>query len=226
MIDVVDLVRHRLTVVLCRRVALAQRHCEELGDEADRAAAGGSPRSSWTRRCRPRASAYAEYLEGKYGPGALDGMAQRLGEAAAADGLPLLDLRTLERRPNTFAAHRLLAGALEEGEDEEGELVQQTLQQRLGLDLLAAYWARGEDVGDREVLEGLAEAAGMPAERVVAALDDDLTATAVRLDERAGGQARHPRRPDLRVRPAVRGERRAAVAALAGRRRRRGLSGA
>ena len=61
--------------------------------------------------------------------------------------------------------------------------MQQALQQRLGLDLLEAYWARGEDVGDREVLERLAEAAGMPAERVVAAFDDDLTATAVRLDE-------------------------------------------
>ena len=126
----------------------------------------------------------ADYLQGKYGPGALDDMARHLGDAAAADGLPLLDLRTLARRPSTFAAHRLLAGALEEGEDEEGELVQQTKQQRLGLDLLAAYWARGEDVGDREVLEGLAQAAGMPAARVVAALDDDLTATAVRLDER------------------------------------------
>ncbi len=125
----------------------------------------------------------AEYLAGKYGPGALDGLAQHLGDAAAADGLPLLDLRTLERRPNTFLAQRLLAGALEEGEDEEGELVRQKQQQRLGLELLEAYWARGEDVGDREVLEGLAEAAGMPAERVVAAFDDDLTATAVRLDE-------------------------------------------
>jgi predicted DsbA family dithiol-disulfide isomerase len=126
----------------------------------------------------------ADYLEGKYGPGALDGMARHLGDAAAADGLPLLDPRRIARRPSTFAAHRLLAGALEEGEDEEGELVQQTRQQRLGLDLLAAYWARGEDVGDREVLEGLARAAGMTAARVVAALDDDLTATAVRLDER------------------------------------------
>ena len=89
----------------------------------------------------------------------------------------------LGRRPNTLLAHRLLLGALEEGEDEEGEGVQQALQQRLGLDLLEAYWARGEDVGDREVLERLAEAAGMPAERVVAAFDDDLTETAVRLDE-------------------------------------------
>jgi predicted DsbA family dithiol-disulfide isomerase len=110
-------------------------------------------------------------------------MARHLGDAAVADGLPLLDLRTLERRPNTFPAHRLLAGALEEGEDEEVELVQQPLQQRLGLDLLEAYWARGEDVGDRAVLERLAAAAGMPAERVAAALDDDVTATAVRLDE-------------------------------------------
>ena len=125
----------------------------------------------------------AEYLEGKYGPGALDAVGAHLSDAAAADGLALLDLSSLAHRPNTFLAHRLLAGALEEGEDEGGEPVSQTLQQRLGLGLLSAYWARGEDVGHREVLERLAEAAGMPAERVVAALDDDLSATAVRLDE-------------------------------------------
>jgi predicted DsbA family dithiol-disulfide isomerase len=110
-------------------------------------------------------------------------MAGHLGDAAAADGLPLLDLRTLERRPSTFLAHRLLAGALEEGEDEEGDVVRRSLQQRVGLGLLAAYWARGEDVGDREVVERIGEAVGMPAERVVAALDDDLTATSVRLEE-------------------------------------------
>jgi predicted DsbA family dithiol-disulfide isomerase len=132
----------------------------------------------------PEGVGFAEYLEGRYGPGAIDGLAQHLSEAAAAEGLPLLDLRTLERRPNTFAAHRLLAGALDEGEDEEGGRVQQKQQQRLGLELLEAYWARGEDIGDREVLERLAQAAGMPAERVVAAFDDDITATSVRLDER------------------------------------------
>ena len=122
---------------------------------------------------------FADYLEGKHGPGVLAGMAARLGDAAAADGLPLVDVRELERRPNTFLAHRLLAGALEEGED-----VEQTLQQGLGLGLLSAYWARGIDVGDRAVLEDLAGAAGMPAERVAAALDGDPTATAVRQDER------------------------------------------
>jgi predicted DsbA family dithiol-disulfide isomerase len=127
---------------------------------------------------------YEEYLESKYGPGALEGFARHLRDAAEADGLPLLDLHAIGRRPNTLLAHRLLAGALEEGESEDGEEVPQVLQRRLGMDLLAAYWARGADVGDREVLEDLAEAAGMPAERVVAALDDDLTATAVRLDER------------------------------------------
>ena len=125
-----------------------------------------------------------EYVEGRYGPGALEGMAQRLGQTATADGLPFLDLHELRRRPSTFSAHRLLAGALEEGEDDEGRPVDQTLQQRLGFGLLSAHWARGEDVGDREVLERLAEAAGMPEARVVAALDDDLTATSVRLDER------------------------------------------
>jgi predicted DsbA family dithiol-disulfide isomerase len=132
----------------------------------------------------PEGVGLAAYLEDKYGPGALGTVGARLRDAAAADGLSLLDLPLLERRPNTFLAHRLLAGALEEGEDEDGEPVQQTLQQRLGFGLLSAYWARGEDIGDREVLEHLAEAAGMPPARVVAALDDDLTATSVRLDER------------------------------------------
>jgi predicted DsbA family dithiol-disulfide isomerase len=75
-----------------------------------------------------------------------------------------------------------MAGALEEAERDGGEPAREELQQRLGLGLLSAYWARGEDVGDREVLERLAEAAGMPAERVAAALEDDLTTTAVRLD--------------------------------------------
>lgn len=110
-------------------------------------------------------------------------MQDNLAKAAASEGLPLLDLRELRVRPNTFLAHRLLAGALEEREDESGELVQQELNRRLGLGLLSAYWGRGEDVGDREVLERLAEAAGMPEARVVAALEDDLTATAVRLDQ-------------------------------------------
>lgn len=95
----------------------------------------------------------------------------------------MLALDELDVRPSTFLAHRLLAGALEEREDEHGDLVQQELNRRLGLGLLSAYWGRGEDVGDREALERLAAAAGMPEARVVAALEDDLTATAVRLDE-------------------------------------------
>jgi predicted DsbA family dithiol-disulfide isomerase len=132
----------------------------------------------------PEGVGWPEYLEEKYGPGAIDGLSASLARAAAADGLPLLGLHELRRRPSTFLAHRLLAGALEEREDENGELVHQELQRRLGLGLLSAYWGRGEDVGDREVLERLAEEAGMPAARVVAAFDDDLTATAVRLDER------------------------------------------
>jgi predicted DsbA family dithiol-disulfide isomerase len=110
-------------------------------------------------------------------------MQDSLGRAAAAEGLPLRDLHELSVRPNTMLAHRLLAGALEEREDEGGELVQQELNRRLGLGLLSAYWGRGEDIGDREVLERLADAAGMPEARVVAALEDDLTETAVRLDE-------------------------------------------
>lgn len=121
----------------------------------------------------------AEYLEGKYGPGALDGMAAHLGEAAAADGLPLIDLRQLQRRPSTFAAHRLLTAALDEGEE---------LQRALAEELLAAYWARGVDVGSRETLEQLAGASGMPAARVAHALDDAAAAAAVRAEERRAAE--------------------------------------
>ena len=131
---------------------------------------------------------WREYIEAKYGPGAVEGMGGHLAQAAVADGLPLVGLDDLARRPNTFLAHRLLAGALVEGEDEYGEPVDQKLQQRLGLGLLSAYWGRGEDVGDREVLERLAAAAGMPGDRVAAALEDDLTATAVRLEERRAAE--------------------------------------
>jgi hypothetical protein len=100
--------------------------------------------------------AYAEYLEGKYGPGALDAAGAHLRGAAAADGLSLLDLHELERRPSTFLAHRLLAGALEEGEDEDGELVQQPLQQRLGLGLLSVM---GENPPDSLLVPAWGEVA-------------------------------------------------------------------
>jgi predicted DsbA family dithiol-disulfide isomerase len=131
---------------------------------------------------------FSDYLEGKYGPGVLERMDGHLRGAAEADGLPLVELGALRRRPNTLLAHRLLAGALAESADDVAEPVDRRLQQRLGLSLLSAYWARGEDVGDRGVLERLAGAAGMSAARAAEALDDDLSAAAVRLDERRAGR--------------------------------------
>ncbi len=122
---------------------------------------------------------FAEYLEGRYGPGVLDGMAGRLAEAAAKDGLPLADVRDLTRRPNTFAAHRLLTAALEAGEP---------AQQALADALLTAYWARGEDIGAPSVLEELAVAAGMPAGWAAAALGDERLAAAVRAEERRASE--------------------------------------
>jgi predicted DsbA family dithiol-disulfide isomerase len=120
-----------------------------------------------------------EYLEGRYGPGAIDTIAARLDEAAAADGLPLVSLRGMTRRPNTFAAHRLSAAALGAGEQ---------MQQAVAEELLAAYWGRGTDIGARETLEELAGAAGMPAARVAAALDGDEIAAVVRAEERRAAE--------------------------------------
>ena len=166
----------------------------------------------------PEGVGYAEYLEGKYGPGALDAHGARTcATPRRRTACRSLDLRELERRPSTFLAHRLLAGALEEGEDEEGEPCSRRCSSASASACSPRYWARGEDVGEREVLERLAEAAGMPAERVVAALDDDLTATAVRLDERRAAKLGIRAVPTFVFGAPVRGERRAD----AGRARRR-----
>jgi predicted DsbA family dithiol-disulfide isomerase len=78
-------------------------------------------------------------------------------------------------RPNTFAAHRLLTAALEFGP---------SVQQALADGLFHAYWAEGRDIGDHEVLAGLAEAAGMPAARAAEVLDGDEFSAEVRAEER------------------------------------------
>src|SRR5674476_1255986 len=77
--------------------------------------------------------------------------------------------------PNTFGAHRLLTAALEEGE---------ARQQALADALFAAYWARGEDVGDAEVLAAVSEAAGLSRSWAATNLAGDVRVAAVRAEER------------------------------------------
>jgi predicted DsbA family dithiol-disulfide isomerase len=98
-----------------------------------------------------------------------------LAAAAAAEGLPLLDMTEMRVRPNTFAAHRLMTEALVQGSE---------TQQALADGLFAAYWAQGRDIGDPDVLAEVAEACDIPADRARALLAGDEHVAAVREEER------------------------------------------
>ena len=123
----------------------------------------------------PRAS-----LEAKYGPGAAEVLGARLAEVAEAEGLPMVALADMKVRPNTFDAHRLLTAALDDGE---------ARQQTLADALFAAYWARGEDVGDAEVLGAVSEAAGLSRSWALENLAEDARGAEVRAEERRAAEA-------------------------------------
>jgi len=122
----------------------------------------------------PRAS-----LEAKYGPGAAEILGGRLAEVAEVEGLPMVALAEIKVRLNTFGAHRLLTAALEEGE---------ARQQALADALFAAYWARGDDVGDAEVLAAVCEAAGFSRGWAAANLAADAQVAEVRAQERRAAE--------------------------------------
>jgi predicted DsbA family dithiol-disulfide isomerase len=115
-----------------------------------------------------------DHMKGKYPPDLIAEMHGRLAGIAHDEGLPMRDLGAPSVRPNTFDAHRLLAAALHGGV---------ALHQALGDELFAAYWARGENVGLRDVLANAAAAAGLSPERVATVLDGDDHAAAVRAEE-------------------------------------------
>jgi predicted DsbA family dithiol-disulfide isomerase len=116
-----------------------------------------------------------EYLEAKYDAATVAEIHERLAAVAAAEGLPLRDLGAAGRRPNTFAAHRLLTAALADGP---------AVQQALADGLFGAYWADGADIGDQDVLLEIAGAAGMAGERAREALSGEEAASAAHEEER------------------------------------------
>jgi predicted DsbA family dithiol-disulfide isomerase len=119
------------------------------------------------------------YLEAKYGPESLSGIAARLEGVARSEGLAMMPFAEMSLRPNTLAAHRVMTAALEDGEQ---------VQQALADALFAAHWARGEDIGDDGVLAAAAEAAGMAPGRAAAALAGDAYVAEVRAEQRRAAQ--------------------------------------
>lgn len=111
-------------------------------------------------------------LARRYGfsPEAAAAAQRRLEAVAAADGLEFHLDRTVAG--NTFDAHRLLAWAAAEGD-------QEPLRDRLH----HAYFAEGLAVGDRAVLVTLAAAVGLDPGRAAEVLAGDAYGAEVRADE-------------------------------------------
>lgn len=95
-----------------------------------------------------------EYLTERFGERG-SGMTAQVEAAARGEGIRMDFDSALAA--NTFSAHRLLNLAARE----YGNEVQRALTQRL----FEAYFSEGKDVSDPEVLAGLAEDAGMDADR-------------------------------------------------------------
>ena len=90
-----------------------------------------------------------QYLEAKFGPGAMERIHARLDEAGKSAGIDF-QFDQIQRSPNTLDAHRLLWLAGTRGR--QGALKEA---------LLSAYFLEGRDVGDRAVLADIAARAGM-----------------------------------------------------------------
>ncbi|HEY3646162.1 MAG TPA: DsbA family oxidoreductase [Gammaproteobacteria bacterium] len=90
-----------------------------------------------------------QYLETKFGPGAVDRIHARLEEAGRNAGIGF-QFGKIQRSPNTRDAHRLLwlAGTL----GKQGALKEA---------LMDAYFIEGRDVGDRRVLAEIAAGIGL-----------------------------------------------------------------
>lgn len=107
------------------------------------------------------------------GPDQVRAMEDRLSALGAADGVAF-DWDRVDRR-NTFAAHRVLAWALDVGSPR--------LQNELKGRLLAAHFAEGADVNDASTLARLAGEVGLDAEAAAEVLAGDAYAEQVRAEE-------------------------------------------
>jgi predicted DsbA family dithiol-disulfide isomerase len=98
----------------------------------------------------PGGMSRADYQAAKFGGRAhAQRINQAIVEAGAASGIPFA-FDKIERTPNTVDAHRLIRFADMRGV--ANELVDR---------LFAGYFIEGQDIGDREVLAGIARQAGL-----------------------------------------------------------------
>ena len=92
----------------------------------------------------------------------------RIAEAAEAAGL-MLNLGAIDRTPNTLNAHRLIHWAGIENR-----------QTRIVTLLFEAYFEKGQDIGDTDVLVQIAETAEMDGDTIRRLLEGDADAQQIR----------------------------------------------
>jgi predicted DsbA family dithiol-disulfide isomerase len=120
----------------------------------------------------------AEYLTTKFGsPERYAGIAQRVKEAAAAEGLDYA-MDKISRQPNTLDAHRLIRWAGGIGKAAE-------MKQRL----MELYFTEGADLTNRAVLVQAAADLGLDAEDVAEALASDQDVAEVEQEAQSAKEA-------------------------------------
>jgi predicted DsbA family dithiol-disulfide isomerase len=119
-----------------------------------------------------------QYLTTKFGsPERYKGIAQRVGAAAAEEGLVYASDK-MKRQPNTTDSHRLIRWA--EGIGKAGEMKQR---------LMDLYFTEGADLTNRAVLVQAATDVGLDAEDVRAALDSDKDVAEVEQEAQSAKEA-------------------------------------
>ena len=109
-----------------------------------------------------------EYLTTKFGsPERYKGIAQRVGAAAAAEGLVYASGK-MKRQPNTLDCHRLIRWAEAIGKSAE-----------MKQNLMDLYFTKGADLTDRDTLVKAAADVGLDANKVREALASDKDVAAV-----------------------------------------------
>lgn len=113
------------------------------------------------------------YLSMKFGGPENAGMVyQRVREAGAEEGIDFA-FDAMKRTPNTIASHRLIRWAA--GQDRETETAEALFQ---------AYFFRGEDIGDLDVLVAAAESVGLDPADARVFLESDALKQELREEDR------------------------------------------
>lgn len=102
-----------------------------------------------------------DYLAGKFGEGALDGIHGQLTAIGKAEGVPYA-FDKITRSPNSLNAHRLLRWAAVAG-----------TQAQVMEALFLAYWSWGQDISDIGVLKAIAIVNGFRGEDIERVLHSD-----------------------------------------------------